>query len=152
MDTVKIRNFRKALRRFDRLNEILNTSCCSGITMAQCHVLLEIEEFAEITTNQLVENLKLDKSTLSRTIDKLVNGGLVGRKISKQDRRFTFLFLTEKGKLKCDEINETNDKTYEQIFKTISTEDPDDIVLHFKILVEALNNFIQYSDQNNKCC
>ena len=152
MDKDKIRSFRKTLRRFDRLNELLNNSCCSGVTMAQCHVLLEIEENSEITTNQLADNLKLDKSTLSRTVDKLVNAGLVDRKVSPQDRRYTFLFLTEAGLLKCNEINDINDITYNQIFNTISTEDPDEIITHFKFMVEAMNNYIQYTSKENKCC
>ena len=152
MDKDKIRSFRKVLRRFDRLNELLNSSCCSGVTMAQCHVLLEIEENSEITTNQLAHNLKLDKSTLSRTIDKLVNAGLVDRKINSDDRRYTFLFLTEEGQSKCNEINDTNDNTYNQIFNTMSKGNPDDIITHFKFMVEAMNNYNQYTSKENKCC
>jgi len=152
MDKDKIRSFRKDLRKFDRLNELLNSSCCSGVTMAQCHVLLEIEENSEITTNQLADNLKLDKSTLSRTIDKLVNAGLVDRKVSPTDRRYTFLFLTEAGQTKCKEINDVNDNSYNQIFNTISTENPDEIVTHFKYLVEAMNNYLQYTSNKNSCC
>jgi DNA-binding MarR family transcriptional regulator len=152
MEKDKIREFRKALRRFDRLNELLNSSCCSGVTMAQCHVLLEIEENSEITTNQLADNLKLDKSTLSRTIDKLVNAGLVDRKINSNDRRYTFLFLTKAGQTKCKEINDVNDTTYNQIFNTISTEKPEEIVTHFKFLVEAMNNYIRNTSNKNNCC
>ena len=152
MDKDKIRSFRKALRRFDRLNELLNNSCCSGVTMAQCHVLLEIEDNSEITTNQLADNLKLDKSTLSRTVEKLVHAGLVDRKVSTTDRRYTFLFLTETGQSKCNEINDTNDDTYNQIFNTMSTKNPDEIVTHFKLMIEAMNNYIQYTSKENNCC
>jgi DNA-binding MarR family transcriptional regulator len=108
MDKSKIRTFRKKLRRFDRLNELFNSTCCIGVTMAQCHALLEIEELGEATTNVLANNLLLDKSTLSRTVDSLVKLGLVKRKENSNDRRYITLVLSNKGVEKCNEINENN--------------------------------------------
>ena len=54
MDKKFIRNFRDAMRIFDR--EVYyqnNASCCNGISLAQCHTLLEIEKSKEISKQHL---------------------------------------------------------------------------------------------------
>ncbi len=45
----------------------------NGISLAQCHTLLEIEKSHEISISELANTLSLDKSTVSRTVDGLVN-------------------------------------------------------------------------------
>lgn len=151
MEQINIRSFRKKLRKFERLNQILNSSCCKGVTMAQCHALLEIEELGEATTMQLAKNLILDKSTLSRTVDNLVKRGLVERKQSKTDRRFTKLILTEEGVEICNEINQANDNTYINILSQLPQNKVEKILTNFEQLVKLLNKFNQ-SSNNNDCC
>ena len=102
MNEKRIRSFRRNLRRFERLNQLTNAVCCKGITLAQCHVLLEIEALVETTTKQLAENLKLDKSTLSRTVDGLKKLSLVKRGAHAHDRRFTVIRLTKNGFCLCE--------------------------------------------------
>jgi len=99
MEKQRIRSFRKVLRLFERLtaNQIKQDSCCQGVTLAQCHTILEIEDPGQATTVELSKRLGLDKSTLSRTIDGLVNVGLVERVAHPSDRRFNMLSLTTGG-------------------------------------------------------
>jgi DNA-binding MarR family transcriptional regulator len=78
-------------------NQIKQDSCCQGVTLAQCHTILEIENQGQATTVELSKRLGLGKSTLSRTIDGLVNNGLVARVVNPTDRRFNLLSLTTKG-------------------------------------------------------
>ena len=111
MNKKKLARFREILRAFDR--ELFlqnNASCCNGITLTQCHTLLEIENKEVITITDLANNLSLDKSTVSRTVDGLVNIGLVDRTIPKNNRRTTELCLTDLGKKTCDAINYTNNQ------------------------------------------
>ena len=148
MEKSKIRSFRRNLRRFERLNQLANMTCCSGITLAQCHVLLEIEELTETTTKQLSENLKLDKSTLSRTIAGLEKSGLVNRKAHAQDRRFTILALTKKGKIKCDSLNKFNDQMYNNIFGRLSQKERQHFFRSFNDMVRAFSEYFN----ENRCC
>ena len=96
------------MRLFERLtaNQIKQDSCCRGVTLAQCHTILEIEDLGQATTVELSKRLGLDKSTLSRTIDGLVNNGLVARVANPTDRRFYLLSLTIKGQDVADHINQ----------------------------------------------
>jgi DNA-binding MarR family transcriptional regulator len=148
MEEKIIRSFRKNLRRFERLNQLTNVACCRGITLAQCHVLLEIEELGETTTKQLSENLKLDKSTLSRTVDGLKRLGFVKRGAHAYDRRFTLLRLTSKGKDKCNSLNKYNDKLYSNIFGKFSQKERERFFQSFDDMVIS---FFEYCGVMDKC-
>ena len=111
MDKQRIRSFRKLLRLFERLtaNQTRQYSCCQGVTLAQCHTILEIEDLGQATSVELSKRLGLDKSTLSRTIDGLVSIGLAERAAHPTDRRFNLLSLTTKGQEVADQINQSNE-------------------------------------------
>lgn len=74
-----------------------DVSCC-GVTVAQCHALLEVEKNGEISLVDLAYALGLDNSTLSRTIDSIVQERLVERRANPHDRRHISIALTDKGK------------------------------------------------------
>ena len=135
-----IRSFRKLLRRFERLTEqqLKADSGCQGVSMAQCHAILEIEELGRATTVELARRLGLDKSTLSRTVDGLVNLGMVKRRSHPSDRRFTLLSLSPKGRRVADRINQANDLYYHGVFAHISPDRHSQVIECFGALVAAL--------------
>ena len=129
--TIKI--FRDILRRFER--EIFvqtNECCCSGITLAQCHVLLEIESKEKETLTELANNLGLDKSTISRTVDGLVNTGLINRTIPAENRRTSILQLTPAGIDVCHSINGNNDKYIEETLSVLSEKETEELIRLFE--------------------
>jgi DNA-binding MarR family transcriptional regulator len=110
-DNQTIKKFREVLRRFER--EIFvqtNECCCNGVTLAQCHALLEIASKNKESVSELAKTLSLDKSTVSRTVDGLVNIGLVDRSIPEENRRTSILKLTKAGENVCHSINCNNNK------------------------------------------
>lgn len=152
METSFIRSFRRTTRHFERLSQTLTNTCCKGVTVAQCHVLLDIEETVESTIVQLVHNLKLDKSTLSRTVEGLVRLGLVERKSHPTDRRFTLLRLSVSGKNMCDDINREGDQIYLRAFQRIPREKWEDIRSGFEVLVEAMMEGHLALSDDQACC
>ena len=148
----KIRSFRKILRKFERLNQLFNLQCCTGITMAQCHVLLEIEGLENATTSQLAHNLKLDKSTLSRTVDSLVKTNLVKRTENPDDRRYKILILTSTGRILCDRINRENDRLYDKVIRKLPAASKGPILDHFADLLHAMESCYESCDTDHECC
>ena len=73
-------------------------------------MLLEIDEHGHMTMGQLSSNLKLDISTLSRTVDNLVAKKLVARLRDESDRRLVWIRLTEDGVSTCNEVHKVNDE------------------------------------------
>jgi DNA-binding MarR family transcriptional regulator len=153
MGTQKIRSFRKLLRRFQRLtaDRLREDSCCQGVTLAQCHTILEIEELGQAAAVELSKRLGLDKSTLSRTIDGMVNSGLVDRIPHPTDRRFTLLTLTALGQEAADRINQSNDDYYTQVFKQIETESHDTVINSFEKLVLAIRSHQSRVEKEKGC-
>jgi DNA-binding MarR family transcriptional regulator len=143
-----IRPFRKLLRQMQRLLDLQHkdTCGCCGVSLAQCHVLLETEEHGRTTIAELSISMGLDKSTLSRTVDGLVESGLVERIPHPTDRRYTLLALSEAGLKTCDEINRVNDDYFERVFNTIPEERQDELFRNFKLLVKA----IAYREQKDR--
>ncbi len=93
VDTETIRLFREKVRQVQRelgWSQKNDIQCC-GVTMAQCHALLEIGSRDEISIVELAGLLGVDTSTLSRTVDNMVKGGLVDRLLNPQDRRYVSL-------------------------------------------------------------
>ncbi|URZ04671.1 MarR family winged helix-turn-helix transcriptional regulator [Clostridium felsineum] len=118
-------------------------SSCSRVTISQCHAIVEIGRNEELSLNELARILNLDKSTMSRTINKLVKEELVIREAHPEDRRYIVIRLTDKGSdlFKSIEKNMTN--YYENIFTAIEESKREQILDSLKILIEALHK--------NKC-
>jgi len=124
IDKKSIRGFRQNLRHFERELEVQNNSaCCCGVSLSQCHTLMELENIDNISLNELSSRLFLDKSTLSRTVESLVNMGLVLREVPKENRREIRIKLTRGGKSVCQEINEGNDDYFRRILTSLPSGD-----------------------------
>lgn len=117
---------------------------CCGVTIPQCHAIVEIGRANDISLNELAEILTLDKSTMSRTINKLVEDNLVIRKSHLEDRRYITIRLTEKGIEIFRTIENSMNKYYENIFMSISEDKREQILDSLQVLIEAVHK--------NKCC
>lgn len=112
-----VRAFRRSLRALEREVELAlasQTECC-GVTSAQCHLLLEIDERGSASIGELADALELDPSTLSRTADSLVRAGLVSRADDPANRRRQILGLLPQGRAKVEYINSLCDEYYESV-------------------------------------
>lgn len=153
MELKLIRNFRSILRKFERELFFQNTSsCCGGVSMAQCHTLLEIQSNDNITVTQLSENLMLNKSTISRTVDGLVNTGLICREIPKDNRRTTVLSLTDAGNKTCQNINWNNDKFINEALSVLNDNERDQFIQLFNKITSKMIEMRIDSDSKKKCC
>ncbi|MGB6649417.1 MAG: MarR family winged helix-turn-helix transcriptional regulator [Bacteroidota bacterium] len=149
-----VHGFRTLLRRFERVlnRQLEDKNCCCGLTIAQCHPLLEIGRTGETTTVELSRALDIDKSTLSRTIDGLVNAGLVARNPHSNDRRYTVLTLTGEGRRTCGTINHQNDLYFARVFEQIPETDHESVMRYFGLLVEAMGRLEERKGDVERCC
>jgi DNA-binding MarR family transcriptional regulator len=117
MDNKIVKEFRINLRRLEQLmvSQQKRDAAWHGVSLAQCHCLLAIEQLGRPSQNDLAEQLCLDKSTLSRTVEGLVRIGLIERAIDDKDRRVYRIRLTEQGAKTCLTINTIYDALYRQV-------------------------------------
>lgn len=139
MNKADIKKFRDVFRRFER--EIFfqnNESCCKGITLSQCYTLVEIENKVAISLKDLAGQLSLDKSTVSRTVDGLVNIGLVERTVPSDNRRMTLLNLTKTGTSTCNSINSISDKFIEEHLSELNEKERNDLLRLLRKLIASM--------------
>ncbi len=145
-----ITQFRSILRRFEREIFMLNNdSCCNGITMAQCHTLLEVEHKEKESLTGLAKTLGLDKSTVSRTVDGLVNVGLLNRTIPAENRRMATIQLTHAGKNICNTINCNSDQYFEKTLSVFTDQEKSEII---RLLEKATNRMAELRSTSDECC
>lgn len=68
-----------------------------GVTLAERHLLIELNVFQNPTMGEIAERLLIDKSTASRLISKAVKKGYIDCITDKIDKRKRCLRLTQKG-------------------------------------------------------
>ncbi|MBU1564845.1 MAG: MarR family transcriptional regulator [Proteobacteria bacterium] len=117
MDTQIVREFSKNLLRLEQLivSQLREDACCHGVSVAQCHCLLAVEQLGRPSQNELAEQLCLDKSSLSRTVEGLVQIGLLQREPDVKDRRVYRISMTTQGEKTCSTINTSNDALYGRV-------------------------------------
>ena len=80
-----------------------------------------------------------DKSTVSRTVEGLVNISLVDRVIPKENRRLALINLTNSGKQVCSTINYSNDGYIEAVLKDFTREEQEEFLRLFEKLTKNMS-------------
>ncbi len=145
-DSEQVGKLRETVRLLVRRLGILEKSeaSCCGITLAQCHALYELRRAGEMSLNDLAESLRLDKSTVSRLVDNLVNSGLVARGTDPGDRRCVTLGLTEEGRRVLAGIDKGMDAFFAEIVDQLPAEKRSQVLESLALLAGAAANC--------KCC
>lgn len=142
----KASELRESVRLLERKLGILEDgemSCCS-LTLAQCHALVEIGRAKCISLIELAKLLDLDNSTLSRTVNNLVNSGMVERALDPNDRRYVTIRLTPEGSAGFREIESNMNEYYARIYAAIPPEDRKKVLEGLQILLNAI--------EDSECC
>jgi DNA-binding MarR family transcriptional regulator len=115
-----------------------NDASCYGVTIAQCHAIVEIGRAQTISLIDLAALLGLDKSTMSRTINNLVESNLVKREINSKNRRYISIQLTDKGTELFKSIEDSMHVYYSKIFNSIASDKREKVLEGLELLVEAI--------------
>lgn len=133
MKSELVQRYRKILRRFERELFFQNvSSCCNGVSLPQCHALLEVENQENITVTELSEKLTLEKSTVSRTVDNLVKKGYLNREIPEDNRRTVKLQLTKEGAKTCENINWNNNHFISNVMDSLAEDEQKEFLKLFE--------------------
>jgi len=92
-----------------------------------------------ISLKQLSEQLAIDKSAASRTVENLVTKKMVERSIPRENRRTTNLKLTRTGINVCQQINNGNDDYYLKALGSIPAGDLDVFLRTFETMISHMS-------------
>jgi len=122
MDQREIASFRHYLRKIERYlfkNLKVDEECCGSVSFNECHILMELSRSSDIAMADLISGLGLDKSVVTRTVDKMVRSGLIVRKENPEDRRMKALSLTDRGKATAVSINSHMNGKFTRLFASL---------------------------------
>jgi DNA-binding MarR family transcriptional regulator len=131
----KVKEFIRAfgLHRTDQ------TPCGVQIAVSDAHALTEIAAHPFITQRELSECLYLQKSSVSRLVDKLEMSGWVVRQRSEFDRRVTTLVLTQRGQLLADQITAARANKFADVLSRIPPSEREHVISSLDTLIEAVS-------------
>jgi DNA-binding MarR family transcriptional regulator len=136
-DISRLRECIRLLTRRLGLLEKSESSCC-GVTLSQCHAIVEIGRAGGISVIDLASLLGLDKSTMSRTINNLVEMDLVTREAVPDNRRILSIDLTDKGKELFSGIESSMERYYQDVYSSLPDDKREQVLESLEILVKTL--------------
>jgi DNA-binding MarR family transcriptional regulator len=116
---------------------------CSGLTLTQSHVLVEVGRRTDMSLNDLAELMNLDKSTVSRVVEQLVKSKLLFRQAHPEDRRYVTLELTVQGKELFESTEERMKGYYDGVLEYLPADKHQQVIESLELLAQAVHG---------KCC
>lgn len=139
-----VRGFREAIRILEReiTGQLRSETGCCGVSLAQCHTLMELDANGPLSVSALAGRFALDQSTLSRTIDGMVRSGMVERVTDPNDRRAIQVQLSAQGQEKVAEIHGRCDEFYESLLASFPREKQQVVLEGILALAEGIRKLL----------
>lgn len=110
----------------------------SPFSLTEARVLLEIDHRGICHARTIRETLNVDEGYLSRTIDKLVNQGLIAKRRSRDDGRVFVLSLSNKGQKAFEKLNSDSGSAIAGMLRHLSDDEAGELVTHMRCIQELL--------------
>ena len=104
------------------------------LTPVQYAVLYCLWENNKKSPKEIAERLKLENSTISGILERMEKKGLIKRMISKEDRRFIQIMLTEKGAALEEDVLAAVDEVNEEVMSVFSKEECENLKTQLRLL------------------
>lgn len=133
----------KQLREYTRqlechLENINSVDCCyCNVNKTQCFLIVEIGRKPGISVKELADILRIDKSSVSRFVEDLVQKGFVERESSAEDRRYVTLNLLPKGQERFEKIERDMYCKFKEVLEQIPKDKQEQVVEALKMYNEA---------------
>lgn len=109
-------------RRFDQRLRF------SGSTRAQWYAIFKISKNPGVKQAELAEALEVEPITLTRMLDRMVEGGWVERQPDPNDRRARLLVLTDKARDALAPMRAVVEEIYEEALAGLTAEEREELI------------------------
>lgn len=121
MLNLSVQTIRKFNRYYTRILGIFDKKVFNlNYSMIEMRILGEISRNSGITANTLTTYLDIDKSYLSRILDKLLTADYIYREKDSEDSRKLHIYLTAEGQKLNEYVETASNKKVEKLIADIS--------------------------------
>ncbi|AHV97394.1 winged helix-turn-helix transcriptional regulator [Paenibacillus sp. 7124] len=142
-------NARELFQIMTRRFGLLNKNCCSvggcDISLAQSHLLYEIDRRHKPSMQQVAEALGTEITTFSRQVQSLIQMKLVKKTPDPNDRRVYTLSLTAEGKMIAGIIDQQMNDYLDEVFSYMTEFEKETVLRSVKLFNEAMG-------KSSRCC
>ena len=94
----------------------------SDYSLIQARILFELDKSTTLFAKDLVKEIEIDPTYLSKILKKFEKDGLLSKKISSRDSRKLVLSLTKDGKKAYSYLRKMSNKQIESLIQSLSEE------------------------------
>ncbi|MDI6098834.1 MarR family transcriptional regulator [Actinoplanes sp. NEAU-A12] len=113
------------------------TPCGQPVPSSEAHALGELDRDGPLTQTELGRRLRLEKSTVSRLVNQLINRGWARRAERDGDARLVWLELTPAGGRAAGELAAARAARFAELLRNIPAEQRPAVIDALTTLVEA---------------
>lgn len=133
----KISNIRSEV--FDYIESELKRRGIEGLVVSHGNILdILYDNNGKLTMKEISKGINRSKSTVTQLVDKLLKDGYVTKESNSEDKRFSYIVLTEKGLNIKKDFREISDNVIREFFKDFTEEEAETLLL---LLDRVINNF-----------
>ncbi|SFA58032.1 DNA-binding transcriptional regulator, MarR family [Pedobacter suwonensis] len=107
-------------------------------SLTEARILFEIS-LGKKNASEIIDAMRIDKSYLSRVLNKFEKNKLIIKSKSEKDSRASRICLTDKGMRDLNALNELADQQLDALLKNLSATESKQLALHMNSIIEILN-------------
>lgn len=145
------------IREFNRFYTVLlgflnRNYLDSGYSVTETRILFELKQHGQMSANQIIDMLHLDKSYISRLIRNFEQKGIVIRETDSADRRSLIIRLTLRGQAETDRLIDTTNQEIRRLIESFDDETCRDLCQSMKQIITIFSNkTLQEEHHENQC-
>ena len=133
----ELRKLGRALVR--ELGVVDSAASPRGVSLSQCHILVEIDRPENLTAKDLSDRLLVDKAAISRSIAQLCESGYLIPCNDLLDKRRRPLKLTATGQKKAMQIHQSANTRIQDALTLLTADEREKVIAGVSLYVSALN-------------
>jgi DNA-binding MarR family transcriptional regulator len=127
----------RLFRRLQQRNQFVDVEPQSQLTLAEAHLLKQVVVEPELTQVEYKKLFSLPQSHIGRIIDRLIQRGLLIKRIHPKDARYQVLSLTEKGKQAVALSDKVTAECYLSFSRLLSSSEKKELTQFFKNIADG---------------
>jgi len=107
-------------------------------SLTEARILFEIS-LGKKNASEIIDAMRIDKSYLSRVLNKFEKNKLIIKSKSEKDSRASRICLTDKGMRDLNALNELADQQLDALLEKLSATESKQLALHMNSIIEILD-------------